>query len=110
MEVLTLSHDTAAKLGLLESLSPEQIGKMFRLFMQSLLVGEDKPIGKTIFQVISSSSLYMFSMLDEKWKGVLEALGTLLIEATRTNSTESQLKSVTQCGSIHVISIIIETL
>eukprot|EP00981_Chlorochromonas_danica_P007729 scaffold1869_cov163-Ochromonas_danica.AAC.41 len=76
MEVLSISQEVASHLLALHSLSPEHIAKMAKVFIKSLLTGE------------------ALTALDDSWKAPCDALGILLIEAVRTQSTEAQLKSL----------------
>lgn len=46
MDVLTLSQRNLQELSNLDQLSADQISKLCRLFLQSLLLGTNKPIGE----------------------------------------------------------------
>lgn len=76
MEVLNLSQNVVKVLANdLNSIPTDQIVKICRLFLQKLVLGDD-----------------FGGKLDEKSNTVLEAIGSILLDATRTRTTEPQLR------------------
>ena len=75
MEVLSLSQETAKILSAsVDHLSADILAKLCRNFLQRLLLG------------VSNIAI------EEKYQGAVEAIGTLLLDAAKTRSTELQLK------------------
>lgn len=78
MEVLNLSQNVVKVLATdLDSFSSDQLVKVCRLFLQKLVLGDD--VG---------------GKLDEKCNCILEAIGSVFLDAARTKTTEPQLRYV----------------
>ncbi len=79
MDLLSLSQRESKALSNLEDFSPEQVNKLCRNFLQRLLLGSQN-----------------VAPLDDKLTSAVEAIGTLLIDAAKTQCNETQLKGVLQ--------------
>jgi hypothetical protein len=78
MEVLNLSQSVVQTLSReIDKLSPEQLVKICRVFLQRLVLGNN--VGGN---------------LDERTLSVLEAVGSVLLDAAKTRTTEGQLRYV----------------
>lgn len=78
MEVLNLSQSVVQILSKeIDKLSTEQLVKVCRVFLQRLVLGNN--VGGN---------------LDERTLSVLEAVGSVLLDAAKTRTTEGQLRYV----------------
>lgn len=74
MDVLSTSQQTARVLSQLDKLSSDLLAKCCRNFLQRLLLG--------------ASNI----AIEEKYQVAVEAIGSLLLDAAKTRSTDVQLK------------------
>lgn len=77
MDVLNLSQPLIKTLSSLSSFSPEQTGKLCRVFLQKLVLGTN-------------------ANLDEKTADILDGIGALLLDAAKTRTTEAVLRTTLQ--------------
>ncbi len=74
MDVLSISQASSTILSRLDGVSTEVLAKLCRNFLQRLLLG--------------SSNI----TIEEKYLPAVDAIGSLLVDAAKTRSTDQQLK------------------